>query len=145
MNPVRFILVALALTLVGNAAAETFQLNFRSQQETAEGSGKFHSLTKSGKWKAKETAIVVCDMWNDHYCRNAARRVGEMAPRMNEVLKAARKQGALIIHCPSGCMKHYADTPQRKLAQQAPEDEARAVRYGMRLVVRRICAYAAPV
>ncbi len=125
MNPVRFILVALTLTLVGNAAAETFQLNFRSQQETAEGSGKFHSLTKSGKWKAKETAIVVCDMWNDHYCRNAARRVGEMAPRMNEVLKAARKQGALIIHCPSGCMKHYADTPQRKLAQQAPEVKAK--------------------
>ena len=32
-----------------------------------------------------------------------------------------------------------------ELAQQASEDEARAVRYGMRLVVRRICAYAAPV
>ncbi|MBG85355.1 MAG: nicotinamidase [Verrucomicrobiales bacterium] len=111
--------------IVSSLSAETLNLNFRSQKETAENSGKYHSITKAGKWDAKKTAIVVCDMWNDHYCRNAARRVGEMAPRMNEVLKAARKRGVLIIHCPSGCMKHYADTPQRKFAQQAPKVEAK--------------------
>ncbi|MDP6443601.1 MAG: hypothetical protein QF805_07385, partial [Pirellulaceae bacterium] len=59
-------------------------------------------------------------MWNDHYCRNAARRVAEMAPRMNRVISAARQRGVLIIHCPSGCLDKYRDTPQRKLAQQAP-------------------------
>lgn len=48
-------------------------------------------------WKANQTAIVICDMWNDHYCRNAARRVAEMAPRMNAVLNKARQQGVLII------------------------------------------------
>ncbi len=105
--------------------AESLNLQFRKQVETEAGSGKYHSLTTPGKWDAKKTAIVVCDMWNDHYCRNAARRVGEMAPRMNEVLKAARKKGALIIHCPSGCLKEYENTPQRKLAQQAPKVEAK--------------------
>ena len=58
-------------------------------------------------------------MWNEHWCRGATRRVAEMAPRMNEVLAAARRQGVLIIHCPSDTMKYYAGTPQRKVAQQA--------------------------
>ena len=101
--------------------ADDMTLNFRTQAETAEGSGRYHSLSEAKSWKAEETAIVICDMWNDHYCRNAARRVGEMAPRMNEVIKKARQQGVLIIHAPSGCMEKYADTPQRKLAQAAPK------------------------
>src|SRR5688572_14092566 len=52
------------------------------------------------QWNAKKTAIVICDMWNEHWCRGATRRVAEMAPRMNEVIQAARQKGVLIIHCP---------------------------------------------
>lgn len=121
MKPVQLLFAISAIALLRPAAAETLQLNFRSQSETEEGSGKWHSLTTPGEWEASKTAIVICDMWNDHYCRNAARRVGEMAPRLNEVVKKAREQGVLIIHCPSGCMDVYEDTPQRKLAQQAPK------------------------
>ncbi len=110
----------LAAQFLASAHAATLDLRFRKQVETAEGSGRYHSLTTPGQWRADQTCIVICDMWNDHYCRNAARRVAEMAPRMNEVIKAARKKGVLIIHCPSGCMDQYKDTPQRKLAQQAP-------------------------
>ena len=106
---------------VSSLHAENLTLNFRSQVETVEGSGKYHSITTPGQWKASETCIVICDMWNGHYCRNAERRVGEMAPRMNEVIKAARKQGVLIVHSPSGCMSKYENTPMRKLAQQAPK------------------------
>lgn len=107
------------------ATGEELELQFRRQVETEEGSGKFHSITEPGAWDASKTAVVICDMWDDHYCRNAARRVAEMAPRMNETIKAAREKGALIIHCPSGCMDVYADTPQRKLAQDAPKVEAK--------------------
>ena len=49
-----------------------------------------------------------------------------MAPRMNEVLKAARYKGVLIIHCPSDTMEFYKDHPGRKLAQQAPKVETEA-------------------
>ena len=72
------------------------------------------------EWNPKETAVVVCDMWDQHWCPTATERVGEMAPRMNSVIKAARQQGVLIIHCPSDTLEFYKDTPQRKLAQQAP-------------------------
>ena len=114
-------LAAVFLAPVVSLTADDLALNFRTQVETAEDSGRYHSLKEKKSWKAEETAIVICDMWNDHYCRNAARRVGEMAPRMNEVIKKARQQGVLIIHAPSGCMEKYADTPQRKLAQAAPK------------------------
>lgn len=34
-------------------------------------------------WDPKKTAIIICDMWDDHTCRGAADRVAEMAPAMN--------------------------------------------------------------
>jgi nicotinamidase-related amidase len=72
------------------------------------------------KWEPRETALIICDMWDTHTCPNAAARVAEMAPRVDAVAKALRAKGALIIHCPSDTLKFYEGTPQRKLAQSAP-------------------------
>jgi len=112
----------LVLVTLSYATAETpLKLNVRRRVPTAPNSPRAHTLTKAEQWAPSKTAIVICDMWDDHYCLSAAKRVAEMAPRMNEVIKRARDQGVLIIHCPSGCMKVYAGTPPRKLAQQAPK------------------------
>ena len=70
-------------------------------------------------WQPLQTAIVVVDMWNSHHCKSAARRVVEMAPRMNKVLRAARDKGVLVIFAPSGCMDAYEGHPARKRAQSA--------------------------
>ena len=104
----------------GAKPGDPLKLHFRTREETAPGSGVYRERTSARRVDPRKTAIVICDMWNNHYCRNAARRVAEMAPRMNEVIKAARRRGVLIIHSPSGCMDKYAGTPQRKLAQSAP-------------------------
>ena len=40
-----------------------------------------------------KTAVIVCDMWDKHWCGGANKRVGEMVPRMNKVLDAARRNG----------------------------------------------------
>ncbi len=79
-------------------------------------------LEKTGtlRWKASETAVLICDMWDRHTCANATRRVGEMAPRVDAFVAAARKQGAFIVHCPSDTMKFYEGTPQRERAKSAP-------------------------
>ena len=71
-------------------------------------------------WEASRTAVVVCDMWDQHHCPDATERVDEMAPAMNEVLLAARAKGMLILHCPSDTLKFYQDHPGRKLALAAP-------------------------
>ena len=124
-RPALFVFSAMLIPLEMARADEDLTLNLRSRREVAPNSGRFRAVTEPATWKASETAIVICDMWNNHYCRNAARRVAEMAPRMNEVITKARKQGVLIIHSPSGCMDQYEDTPQRKLAQAAPKFETK--------------------
>ncbi len=95
-------------------------LHLRSRHETAKGSGKFKATVREVTWNASETAIIICDMWNDHYCQLAAQRVDAMAGRMNRVVTAARNHGVAIIHAPSGTMDQYKDTPYRRRMQQAP-------------------------
>ena len=71
-------------------------------------------------WHPRKTAIIVCDMWDLHHCRNAVKREGELAPHMNELLEKARSQGVFIIHAPSSCMEPYENTPGRERAKAAP-------------------------
>jgi len=71
-------------------------------------------------WDPRATAVIVCDVWDAHHCLSAVRRVEEMAPRMNEVLRAARSRGVLVIHAPSGCMAAYEGHPARERARTAP-------------------------
>lgn len=71
------------------------------------------------RWDPKETAIIVCDMWDGHWCKGASRRVAELAVAMNRVLHAARDRGVFIIHAPSTTVDFYKDTEARRRAQEA--------------------------
>lgn len=63
-----------------------------------------------------KTAIVICDMWDRHWCDYASDRVDEMAPRMDAVVSAARDAGVMIIHAPSNILAFYQDTvPRRRM------------------------------
>ena len=111
----RLSLLVLSLLLTVASAAEmplSLQLQSRSP------SGKATLVKES--WLPSRTAIIVCDMWDTHTCKNAVIREGEMAPRMNEVLEKARSQGVLIIHAPSSCMAAYEGTAARERAKSAP-------------------------
>ncbi|MCA9040594.1 MAG: cysteine hydrolase family protein [Planctomycetaceae bacterium] len=99
-----------------------FLLHTRSRVETENGDIKV--VEEEKPWKVSETAIIVCDMWDDLYCQMAAQRVDMMAPKMNEVLTAARAHGAFIIHAPSGCMDFYKGSFNRQRAERAPFSEA---------------------
>jgi len=97
--------------------SKVLHLQTRSRVESPD--GKCRTVYKKVRWDPKQTAIVVCDMWDKHWCRGATARVGEMAPRMDEFLKTARQQGVLIVHAPSSCMGAYDDHPARKRAREA--------------------------
>jgi len=111
--------------LTTSASAETLTLHTRNRVPDAADTNEWQLIEKSVQWDAQRTAVVICDMWDKHWCPDATERVGEMAPRMNEVVKAARAKGAYIIHCPSDTMTFYKDHPGRKLAQSAPKAETR--------------------
>lgn len=117
-----FLSLSWLLALASFAATPEQSLTFhtRSRVANAADTNEFAVVEKSIQWNPRKTAIVVCDMWDQHWCKGATARVAEMAPRMNEVLKAARQRGVFIIHCPSSTMDFYKNTPQRKLAQAAP-------------------------
>jgi nicotinamidase-related amidase len=53
-------------------------------------------------------------MWDDHWCKSAAIRCGELAKAADPVLAACRQKGMTIIHAPSDCMDFYKDHPARK-------------------------------
>lgn len=111
MLPLRLLL--LSCLAISALADEPLRLPAR------ESAGRERTL----EWNPRQTAIVICDMWDTHTCPNSAARVAEMAPRLNDFVKAARARGVFIIHCPSGTMDFYADHPGRKLALAAPKVE----------------------
>jgi nicotinamidase-related amidase len=76
------------------------------------------------RWVAKKSAVILCDMWDDHTCKGAARRVSEMVPRLNEFLRAARQKGVLVIHSPSDVIAFYKDYPQRAMVVSQPVAKA---------------------
>ena len=95
-------------------------LKAQSRVEKEKPSGRFEVVVRDVEWNVSETAIVVCDMWDDHYCKLSAQRVATMVPRMNDVLNDARASGAMIMHSPSGTLDFYKETPHRKRMQLTP-------------------------
>jgi nicotinamidase-related amidase len=71
------------------------------------------------RWDPAKTAVVVVDMWDDHWCRGAAKRVSELAKPMNRMIAEARRRGVLVIHCPSECVDVYKESAAGKRAVEA--------------------------
>jgi len=113
-------LLGLLAIAASDLAAEPLRLNARLQVESAKGASDWRDESRRLEWDPAKTAIIICDMWDQHWCKGATARVAEMAPRMNEVVKAARARGVFIIHAPSGTLDFYKDHPGRALAQKAP-------------------------
>jgi hypothetical protein len=91
-------------------------LSLRARRRTKEGVATEQVL----HWPVARTAIVICDMWDTHTCGMSAQRVALMAPRMNQVVGAARSLGVMIIHAPSDTMKFYEGTTWRDRMRNAP-------------------------
>jgi len=104
-----------------SSGQDTLILDARSRVETSQDSGKFAVLYNRLEWNPAETAIIICDMWDKHWCEGATSRVGELATVVNKVVSKARDKGVLIIHAPSGTVDHYKNHPARKDARNAPK------------------------
>ncbi|MGO8931497.1 MAG: alpha-L-fucosidase [Limisphaerales bacterium] len=122
----RLVAALAPLALAVAALAQPLDLQLRSLKETKPGSDQWQVLEVRTNWAPEATAVVICDMWDKHWCKGATARVAEMAPRMNQTIAALRARGVLIIHCPSETMKFYEGSPGRKLAQSAPPVSPRA-------------------
>jgi nicotinamidase-related amidase len=102
------------------AGGDTLSLPLRSRVETFKGSGHWDEVSVRKDFAARETALVICDMWDRHWCECATKRCDALAKKAAPVVAALRKKGVTIIHCPSDCMAYYKDTPQRKAMLALP-------------------------
>ena len=100
--------------------SETLQLPLRRQRlEHRDGFAVWAPYVETVAWKAAETALVLCDVWNHHTCRGAEVRLERLIPRMAAVVQTLRGRGVLIVHAPSNTMDFYAGTPARERVLEA--------------------------
>ena len=99
------------------------RLKLRTRVETFKGSGDWDEVSLLKEVPAAQVAIIICDMWDKHWCDGATERCGALAEKMAPVIKAARAKGIQIIHAPSETMNFYLDTPQRRRVLLAPRVE----------------------
>jgi nicotinamidase-related amidase len=101
------------------------KLRLRRQVTTRDGAGyaSWHTVEADEAFSADKVAIVICDMWDNHWSRGAADRVNALAPRMNRAIRAARERGVSIVHAPSETMQFYADDPARMRVRDLPTIE----------------------
>ena len=91
--------------------AGALSLRARKRADLESGRSKTRISENMLRWEVAQTAIVICDMWNTHTCSLSAQRVAALAPRMNQVISAARSLGVMIVHAPSDTMKFYEGIP----------------------------------
>ena len=108
--------------------SNVLRLNLRSQRLAQDEGG--HAIwevqTSTQEWVADQTALLLCDVWNGHWCRGAVERLDAMIERMEVVVRTVRAAGGLIVHAPSNTMDFYADAPARQRALAAPPSCAAA-------------------
>ena len=64
-------------------------------------------------WAPSETAIVVVDMWDVHWCAFASTRVAALAPMIQQWTAAARAANVTVVWAPSDCTDFYAGSGAR--------------------------------
>jgi len=84
------------------------------------GYNRWQAIERQASWAAQKTALVLCDVWDHHWCRGAVERLEAMLPCMNEVVRTARQAGIQIVHAPSETMGFYAHSPARQRIAELP-------------------------
>ena len=92
----------------------------RDELARENGFAVWRTIITDTTWDPSQTALVLCDIWDSHWCRGAVERLNAMTPRMNDVVTACRDRGILIVHAPSDTLEFYRDAPARKRAESVP-------------------------
>jgi nicotinamidase-related amidase len=108
----------LAVILAAAAALpppeRTVHLPLRTRVEMFHGSNQWKEASVDYSVDPSRTALIVCDMWDKHWCAGANLRVAALVKKLEPVLELARSKGVTIVHAPSETMSFYAGAPQRQ-------------------------------
>jgi nicotinamidase-related amidase len=99
-------------------AAKPIQLNLQSREQLP--GGEWELRVSERELVPSETAILICDLWDKHWCQSASRRTGELAEKLAPLIESARARGVRIIHAPSDTIDFYKDSAARLKILAAP-------------------------
>jgi nicotinamidase-related amidase len=95
-------------------------LALRSRVELFRGTNQWSEVRADYSFNPAKTALIVCDMWDKHWCSGANVRVAALVKKLDPILKTARSKGIIIVHAPSETMSFYANMPQRQRMLSLP-------------------------
>jgi len=85
----------------------------RSRAPLFRGGDHWIEVSANYRFEPAKSALIVCDMWDKHWCTGANVRVAVLVKKLAPVLETARRNGVIVIHAPSETMSFYASAPQR--------------------------------
>jgi hypothetical protein len=122
-----FAILCIAAVVLAQAPEKASNIQLRSRMQPFKGSLEWQEVSFDRQIEFQHTAIVLCDMWDHHWCKGAENRVGPLATKLEPVIERLRARGVLIIHAPSGTMQFYTQHPARlamlKIPQVTPPQE----------------------
>ena len=114
------LLFALFWTAAAAGWGQPLDLNLRSRAEAFKGSGQWSAVGFKYELPTERAALIICDMWDKHWCQGANVRVGGLVKKAVPVIDRLRNRGVLVIHAPSDTMEYYSKAPQRLAILQIP-------------------------
>ena len=100
---------------------DDLRIILRTRVESFKGSGEFDEVTVTKWFPPRRTAVILCDIWDKHWCESATKRCDALAKKAEKVVAALRQKGVTVIHAPSDTMDFYKNTPQRKAMLALPK------------------------
>jgi nicotinamidase-related amidase len=111
------------LMVLAQTSGPTAELVLRSRTQPFKGTPDWQEVAINRQIQPRLTALVLCDMWDHHWCKGAEDRVGTLAAKMAPVIDNLRAHGVLIIHAPSETMEFYKDHLARLAMLKIPQVE----------------------
>jgi nicotinamidase-related amidase len=117
------LLAVLCVSLLAQAGGQTRRVALRTRVQPFKSSPDWQEVSINRQIDFTHTALVLCDMWDHHWCKGAEDRVGTLAAKMSPVIDQLRAHGVLIIHAPSETMEFYKEHPARLAMLKIPQVE----------------------
>src|SRR5262245_23190307 len=92
----RSLSLALAVVLVHTARSDAIELTLQTRDAKT---GQF--AVRKLDLDPRKTAVIIVDPWNYHWCMTWSEQAGGTVPRMNKVLREARRLGMQVLWAPT--------------------------------------------
>lgn len=131
---IRMVAFALGALATASSSSEPLALHTRGQIETSQwvapapvntdlapprSAYPYTYVHEVKTWAPEKTALILVNLWDQLKAPVVWRRMDELAPALNELARAVRARGILVVHAPSGTMDHYQGTPERQVSLDA--------------------------